>query len=195
MTLLTWEKQFSSALKGLTKQEKVAAVEYYRELYGDKIDAGESPEHILAEFGNPVDCAQKILAEHKASKKDNADMELSVENVSVHSVSSIIGMVFLTLLLIIPLYAVIAAVIASLGAGAISAVVVAIAGALATLISPVFLIVNGASWQAVFANVGLCIGSIGVSVFLFIGFYFLTKYAIKGAVKLFKLIYFKGEKA
>ena len=202
MTFREWEKQFKKALKGLSTQEKQTALEYYRELYGDKIDAGCAPEEAVAQFGNPIDCAQNILAENEPStvapqqktEKIKPVKQPKRGRVSTHSVSVIIGMVFLTLLLIIPLYACLLVVIVVFGAGAIACTVGAVASLLLTIAYPIYLAVYGAAWGAVAANIGMCLATAGVCTFLAIGFYFATKYMVIWSIKLFKRVYFKEDR-
>ena len=197
MTFREWEKQFKKALKGISTQEKQTALEYYRELYGDKIDAGCSPEDAVAQFGNPVDCAQNIVAENApANKKDNSATIVPQKNskVSMHSVSIIIGMVFLTLLVIIPVFASLVATVASFGASAIACAICAVACLLLVFIYPVYLIIYGASWGGVVANLGMCLAGAGICSILAIGLFFATKYATIWSIKLFKRIYFKGDR-
>ena len=67
-----WERRFLKGLKPLAGKERNEALEYYREIYGDKIDAGFSEEEILREFGKPEDCARKILEENGISVDHNA---------------------------------------------------------------------------------------------------------------------------
>ena len=197
MTFREWEKQFKKALKGISTQEKQTALEYYRELYGDKIDAGCSPEDAVAQFGNPVDCAQNIIAENApANKKDNSATIVPKQKnkVSTHSVSIIIGMVFLTLLLVIPVFAILLAVVASFGASAIVCAVCAVASLLLVIIYPVYLAVYGAAWGAIVANIGMCLAAAGVCTVLAIALFFATKYMVIWSIKLFKRIYFKGDR-
>ena len=199
MTFRDWEKQFKKALKGLSSQEKQTALEYYRELYGDKIDAGCSPEDAVAQFGNPIDCAQNIIAENAPeTQKQNGNYAPTktkrVRKVSTHSISLTIGMVFLTLLLIIPLFSCLFSTITSFGAVAIVCAVGAVACLLLVFIYPVYLIIYGASWGGVVANLGLCLVGLGVCAILAIGLYYPTKYLAIWSIKLFKRIYFKGDR-
>ncbi len=202
MTFREWEKQFKRALKGFSAQEKQTALEYYRELYGDKIDAGCAPEEAVAQFGNPIDCAQAILGESEPTAADSQQKTEKIKpvkskksgGISTHSVSVIIGMVFLTILLIIPLYACLLAVIVTFGAVAIACAVGAVASLLLTVAYPIYLVVYGASWAAVVANLGMCLAAAGVCTLLIIGFYFATKYVTIWSIKLFKRIYFKEDR-
>ena len=63
MTYAKWEKDFKRELSFLKKSESEEVAAYYRELYGDKSDAGMSCDDILFEFGSPQHCAAKILEE------------------------------------------------------------------------------------------------------------------------------------
>ncbi|MBQ4053522.1 MAG: DUF1700 domain-containing protein [Clostridia bacterium] len=200
MTLRQWEKQFKRALKGISKKEKQTALEYYRELYGDKVDAGCTPEEAVETFGSPTDCAQNILADSEntvnvPAAKFAANEPKTDNTFSVHSAASITGMVFLTIFIVIPLYAILISVIAAFAAATISSGAGIIAGVVYTLAYPIYLIVYGAPWSGVVANLGASLAVIGVCIFLLIAFYYATKYIVIGAIKLFKLIYFKGEKA
>ena len=199
MTLHQWEKQFKRALKGISKQEKQTAFEYYRELYGDKIDAGCSPEEAVETFGSPEVCAQNILAESENTVPAPVTQSVQAQpkasnNMSVHSAASITGMVFLTIFIVIPLYAVLISAIAGFAAATIASGAVIIAGVVYTLIYPFYLIVYGAPWTGIVSNLGASLAIIGVSIFLLIAFYYVTKYTILCSIKLFKLIYFKEEK-
>lgn len=64
MTKKEWEKRLLKNLKSLSKQERKEVLEYYREMYDDKLDTGFSEREILKEFGSPEECARKILAEN-----------------------------------------------------------------------------------------------------------------------------------
>ena len=202
MTFREWEKQFKKALKGLSSQEKQTALEYYRELYGDKIEAGCTPEEAVSQFGSPIDCAQDILAENEPATTVPQQKTEKIKpvkpqkscGVSTHSVSVIIGMVFLTLILIIPLYACLITFIAAFGAVAIGCAVGAVASLLLTILYPVYIAIYGAGWGAIVANLGMCLAAAGICTLLSIGFYFATKYFVVWSIRLFKRIYFKEER-
>ena len=50
MTYKEWEKKLSKYLKPLAQEERLSAVEYYREMYGDKLESGIPTEEILKDF-------------------------------------------------------------------------------------------------------------------------------------------------
>lgn len=65
MTEKEWFRQFKRELSALPRAEREAAVQYYRELFGDRSDGGEREEDILASFGAPAQAAAGILAERE----------------------------------------------------------------------------------------------------------------------------------
>ena len=115
MTQIEWENILLQSLSALAPNEQNEIAAYYREIYGDKLEAGLTPDEILTEFGSPQECAQRILQE--AGKNGETDMVTptkKVDNPSAAAVeksvaekkkakwtpSMIVGMAFLTLLLI-----------------------------------------------------------------------------------------------
>ena len=63
MTFRQWEKAFKKRLSRLPGEERERALDYYAELYGDKLDAGNSEREIVRGFGDPKAAADKIVAE------------------------------------------------------------------------------------------------------------------------------------
>lgn len=210
MTWSEWEKRFFKGLTSLSDDERLEIVAYYREMYGDKLEAGISEAEILAEFGEPELCARKILeegTETTVSDKENETPQKEVdaplpppivseapsapkkEDVNAaqsgESVASVVGMVVLTLLLILPLAIVALAVIISFGAACVSGGVAALAG----LVYIFFLPFAGLTGAGVVANIGIGIATIGVGILLFVGFWYLTKYTAIGTYKVLVSIY------
>ena len=177
MTYEKWEKRLKRCLKPLPAEEKEDAVRYYKEMYEDKLEAGCSPEDILGEFGTPKACAERILNE-------NGFPSHSVEN----SIGWWIGMSFLTLLLILPIYASLFSIIVSFGAAAFSGGVSALAGALYALASPFFAIV-GVDFWGVITYMGVGFTVCGVGLLIMIGFAYATKYLYKWTAKSLVQIY------
>lgn len=186
MTLREWEKRLKKGLRTLSKEERQTALDYYREMYGDKLDAGESEEKILEEFGSPEACAEKILAD----EGKEAPRKKVKTTKGKSSPASIVGLVFFTLMLIVPLYACILGVIVSVAAGAVAGGACVLAGGVYVLFSPIYFGVNGLAFGGVIAHIGLGLVAAGVGIPLSIGFGYLTKLVSVGAVKLFKGIYF-----
>lgn len=65
MTKYEWETELKKNIHRLPKSEQDKALEYYNELFMDKAESGRSETQIIAEFGNPCDVADKILAEYQ----------------------------------------------------------------------------------------------------------------------------------
>lgn len=65
MTKYEWESELKRNIHRLPKAEQDKAVDYYNELFSDKAERGMSETQIIAEFGNPCDVADKILAEYQ----------------------------------------------------------------------------------------------------------------------------------
>lgn len=196
MTLKQWERRLVNSLKGLSKQERQTALEYYREIYGDKLDAGYTGEEIVEEFGSPEECAKNILSDsgYTQTVMTNPKEKRTVTVKEKYSAGAIVGLVCMTLLLIIPLYAVIVSVIAAFASCVIAGGACVLGGGAYFLLSPFYFGINGAPFGGVIANMGTGIALTGVGFLLFVGFYFPTKYTTIGAIKLFKLIYFRRTK-
>ena len=58
-----FERQLLSKLGSLPKAERIKVVDYYNELYLDKIENGLGEEQIVAEWGSPAEAAAKVIAE------------------------------------------------------------------------------------------------------------------------------------
>ena len=196
MTYKEWERRLINSLKGLSKQERKTVLEYYREIYGDRLDAGYTGEEIIEEFGSPEECAKNIL-----SDGEYADLVLTKPKEKKviflkekYSVGAIIGLVCMTLLLIIPIYAAIFSVVVAFASCVLVGGVCVVVGGLYALVSPFWLGFHGTSFVGIVANVGAGIASAGVGLLLFVGFYFATKYTAIWGIKLFKMIYFRRKK-
>lgn len=61
-----WKNMLSKALKPLPAEERRRVLEYYDELFADRIDEGQREADILLSLGDPVDAANKILADYDA---------------------------------------------------------------------------------------------------------------------------------
>ncbi len=176
-----WERQFKRLLWPLSPEERQAALTYYNEMYSDKIEAGMTEEEIIAEFGFPEDCAERILTE------SNPDKIKRLITAQPFSIAEIIGLALLTLILIIPLAAVAFSLIVSFAAVAISGVAVAFAGVVYAVLSP--FLVWGSGAIACFAHVAVGIACCGVGLILCALFFWLTKYTAIGTKEALKFIY------
>lgn len=64
MTKYEWESELKKNIHRLPKEEINRVMEYYDELFADKIERGYGETEIVSQFGNPVDVADKILSEY-----------------------------------------------------------------------------------------------------------------------------------
>ena len=87
-----WMSQLERALsrEGMTGAEKRTVMNYYEEMYQDKLDDGQSEEEIIKEFGFPEDVAQNVReteekrdVEQKPNKK--CEDEYEAEGYEIHS--------------------------------------------------------------------------------------------------------------
>jgi uncharacterized membrane protein len=178
-----WEGQLKRLLWPLSPDERQSALTYYNEMYSDKIEAGMSEEEIIAEFGFPEDCAERILTESNPDKIKRLIAERPF------SVVEIIGLALVTLILIIPLATVAFSLIVSFAAVAISGVVVAFAGVLYAVLSP--FLVWGSGAATCFAHVAVGIACCGVGLIMCALFFWLTKYTAIGTKETLQWIYSK----
>ena len=64
MTRIEWENELKKNMKGLPESEQTRVLEYYNEMFADGIEFGKSEKQLIAEFGNPVDVAYRIMTEY-----------------------------------------------------------------------------------------------------------------------------------
>ena len=180
MTYKKWEKELLKVLKPLPKEERLAAIEYYKELYGDKLEGGITDEDIVKEFGTPSACAERILSENGLS--------LSANHANGNAIGWWIAICFLTPILILPIYATLFSIVLSLGAVTLSVGASSLAGALYVVYSP-FLAIEGLRFFDVISHMGIGFVVAGVCLLLTIAFGYLTKYSFKWTIKSLTYIY------
>ena len=191
MTYKEWESCLVEELKGLPTAECLKITDYYKEMYGDRLDAGMSEEAILAEFGSPKSCAEKILAENaveNAESKGNKKNAPTVSNNDNSQVANnmrriVVGILF-SLFVGIPLAAVLVSIVVALGAVCISGT----AGIVASL-AYLFIGAFTATGAGIVAHIGMAIAAMGICGFLGLGGYYATKYCAIYSYKLMKTIY------
>ena len=191
MTYKQWESELLKYLEDLPSKEKQEICEYYREIFGDKFDAGIEENQILQEFGNARICAERILSE-RADTTASAETAAPAEKVQktsnqkkTFSISKWVGIFFLTTLVVIPLASAIVSVIAAFGSVAIMGAALIIGGVLGTLASPLAFILGYTGW-GVLSAAGTCLAVAGAGALLLPIFYVITKYCIVSTVKLTK---------
>ena len=182
MTKKIWEKRLLSKLRPLQRAERKKILDYYREMYGDKAEAGFSEAEILAEFGSPEKCAARILAE------ENTQPTLQKRERRKLSPAEIVGMFFLSLILILPLALTAFALIVTFFALTVSGVAVAIAGGVYAIGAPL-LSIGSLSAAGCFAHLGVGLTLCGVGCLLFVAFEPLGKHLAIGTGKALKFLY------
>ena len=192
MTQKEWERSLLTYLRDLPRKERNAIIEYYREMYGDKLDAGMTNDEILREFGFPQDCADRILAESgKELKHENiknkADKTEHKTNRNADALYSV-GTAILSVLLVFPFCSAAVVLLISFAAVAISGIVVALAGIVVVIWSP-FQLIGGLPIGGMIAYLGAGFLCSGIGILLSVGFFYLTKYTAKGCIKLLKILY------
>lgn len=70
MTKYEWETELKKNIHALPVAEQEKALSYYNELFMDKAEAGKTETQIIAEFGNPCDVADQILAEYRYDMRE-----------------------------------------------------------------------------------------------------------------------------
>ncbi|MBQ8291585.1 MAG: DUF1700 domain-containing protein [Clostridia bacterium] len=185
MTYKEWEKRLKRLLTPLPKTERISVLDYYRELFSDKTEAGLSEQEITAEFGSPEACAYKILAENSEQSGENPTVNAYMPRPYGVSVGYVIGLFFITVLLILPLASVALGVIVTFGAVSLSGAILSVAGAIYAIVSPFF--AGGGALALANVGTGLALG--GVGIFLCIGFFLATKYTAIGTYKALRFIY------
>ena len=181
MTYRKWERQLKKELSSLSRDEREDVLDYYYELFVDKLDAGEHEEKILQDFGSPETCALRILNETDRSPKRIGF------RIRPRTPEEIVALILLTVLIIIPVFSSVYAVIVSLGAVALAGVIISIAG---VLYIPVCIFVGGfTAVGSVVAHVGMGICLFGVGILICIIFWILTKYLNNLCVKALKYVY------
>lgn len=211
MTYKLWEESLLNYLKSLSKEEKEEILSYYREMYNDKLDTGIPESEIVDSFGDPMIAAARILKEggdeteeadgkhsERQGRRDEKPSEKATAPVSNKkaekqggsggiSVSRIVGWIFITLLLIVPLFAVVLSVIASLAAITISGGAMLIGGVIGAVASP-FLLLFGNTLGNVLLVLGGMLVTAGIGALLFISFYYITKYSAVSAYKVTRYV-------
>lgn len=189
-----WERTLKRFLSPLPKSEQKEIAMYYREIYEDKLDLGLTEQEILAEFGSPQACAGRMIAESSVQQENPVPAsnpfvrEYKVKPIKTHSAGEVVGMVFFTLLLVIPIAAVWVSVIATFAAVGVACVAVGFAGLIFPLLSPFYSLL-GFSGISFTANLGLYLASAGVGLMLSVAFYYATKYTAIALKETLKLVY------
>ena len=191
MTYKKWEDDLLRHLSDIPESERREACEYYREIFGDKFDAGMDENKILEEFGEPKICAERILSERDELQSKAHEPSESPKNKPMpksgkkFSISKWVGIFFLTTLVVIPLACVIISAIAAFAAVTVVAAALIIGGLIGALASPLAFILGYTGW-GVLSAAGACLAAAGAGALLFPAFFIITKYSVISSLKLTK---------
>lgn len=78
MTKREWFEELKYRLNALTNKECQDALNFYEELYQDKIDQGYEPQVVIDNFPNPLDASRKIIEELQEERRERTRYSSSV---------------------------------------------------------------------------------------------------------------------
>lgn len=78
MTKYEWESKLKKGISGLPFDEQKRVLDYYDELFSDKIDAGMKELDIINEFGDPLEVANKVTVNFYNEDKNNPEADAYV---------------------------------------------------------------------------------------------------------------------
>lgn len=199
MTYKEWEHNLELLLGDMPKSEIDNVKKFYREIYIDKKDLGLSEAEIVAEFGSPKECAEGILSEQVFKEEYVGEVDIlrtkkkkseeKATRIKPSEVSKVLGLILLTLILYIPLFAVLFSLVVGFAAVCFSGAAAALAGICGTVIG--FINALSVSFVEGVLLIGMGTAAIGAGVFVFIIFFYATKYSAIGLYKAIKLLIFK----
>lgn len=170
MRMKQWENQFFRQLKPLPKEERERILEYYREMYGDKREAGFSEEEILLEFGSPAACAARILNEEREAGAPAVSSRPS-HGTGWGTVKWILG-----ILIGLPLLIALGSVVVSFGSVAVAGIGISLGGCFLCIWSAFQF--SAVSYGLALLGTGLMM--LGAGLGLFVGFWSAAKYTAVG---------------
>lgn len=174
--------RLSYALQALPQQERDKVIAYYLELIADKIEGGEAEADVIAEFGDINELAQSILIENNVYNQQPQPKKSSMNPVVIVLLvifSPVIFGLFMALFgVAIGLTCAVFGVVFSFF---VTSFALAIAGVMCFFTS---FFVLAASPAYAFLQMGAGLLLAGISIFLFMGTYYLTK----SVTKLFGLV-------
>ena len=187
MTYKTWERELKKELATISKIERDRTIEFYREMKDEKLSHGQSEEEITAEFGSPKECARRVGQANGAMSQIVEEEEDAIpEKKKERSAAEIVGLVFVTLILVLPLLDAAIGVLAAFAGCCVGGIGVAIAGVAYATVGPFYFGVTG---SIIPAYVGMGLAATGVGILMFIGFMFATKFVALAIKSVLRAIY------
>ena len=183
MTFRQWEKAFKKRLSRLPGEERERALDYYAELYGDKLDAGNSEREIVRGFGDPKAAADKIVAEwaESSSAQSRATRPRTAGDTAARAAVAVLLFLFVGLPLL--------AVVFCLAAAGAALLVSGFAAILAGIAYDVYFLVQLCMYggAAYVAHIGIGLATAGAGALLVPLFLCCTKWLFIGCGKIFVL--------
>jgi uncharacterized membrane protein len=75
MTKFEWDRQLKKGIASLPDTEQMRVVDFYNELFADKLELNMREEEIIAEFGNPMDVANRLIVDYYSDSKSQSGKE------------------------------------------------------------------------------------------------------------------------
>ena len=174
--------KLENLLKGIPYDDKKEILYDYEEHFNAGMTAGKSEEEIAASLGDPAMIARQFRADYMLNRAESSRTARNLWS----AVLSITALGFLNLILIIPIYICMAAVILCFYASAAAMVIGGMAGISAVLAEPLFsnlYVIGINTGSAIFLSIGVC----ALGLLSFIGINQLAKLFYKGTVRYLKI--------
>lgn len=181
MNKIEFINKLENLLKGIPYDDKKEIIYDYEEHFNVGITAGKSEEEISSSLGDPVLIAKQFRAEYLLNKAESTKSARNLWS----AVLSITALGFLNLILIIPIYISLAAIIFSFYAASLAMTIGGMVSIPAVLAEPVFsdlYTVGINTGSAIFISIGIA----ALGLLAFIGTNQLAKLFYKGTVKYLK---------
>ena len=211
MTKHEWTIELKKHLAPLPLEDLARTLEYYDELFADKLEAGLGESQILYSFGNPSDAAKKILDEHAlyptqaqtsitpirpdadtappaAAKPPKVRQPQGNYPIWMIPLAIIGGLILLgpAIGVLATIFAVFVSVWAIVGSLLISGAAIALSGLIAIVMSFYSMATVGLGSGLV--QLGISIAAIGVGIILFVASFFVLKLWIKVNIAIIRWI-------
>lgn len=171
MTRSNFLKALGHGLRGIERDERKRLLDYYGELFDDKLEEGKTEEEIIAEFGGIDGLKATILADYPGAQSRRNPVGLALSRTGLVLLSPVVFAVAVTLFaLVFSLFAV--------------SVAMVLAGLCYIVFSvPVFAVSTGVG---VF-QIGVCLFCAGLGIFLFFGSIYFKRFSMFAMKSIFRL--------
>lgn len=164
-------KQLESSLKKLSLEERQDILQDYEEYFAIGIEKGKSEQEISASLGQPKQIAKELLASYHL---DMVEQTTSARNI-LSAVWAVIGLGFFNFLIVLAPFCVLLCIV--LSGWLVS---------LASILSPLGVLINLFIDQFRIADLFLSIGLCGIGIFIAMGMFVATKALTKGFIRYLK---------